>query len=299
LLLLCANLHAAGVSIDPGLVDALANAPQELMTQHPYLVRFSKAGRDLFFVSGSHESGKDSETCVLIRRALARFPIKRVIVEGRPRADGVVSKRSVESLERESSKDAYRWGETDCAILTAWKKGVRSVGGEPTDAEQYAAVQAAGLGADDYLADYFIKMIPSYRAQGRVGSEPIEGLFEETGRWARNGSGIGLNFKFAYGDFLAWHHDKLGAEFDPAKVDYAMLKPNAKGTVLQRVAQACDESRNRTLALTINGELARHKAVLVVYGNGHHAALRRALVAAFGEPVYSGDLSEADGAKNR
>jgi hypothetical protein len=40
------------------------------------------------------------------------------------------------------------------------------------------------------------------------------------------------------------------------------------------------------LAGVIAGEVREYRHVFVVYGNGHHAAQCRALVAAFGEPVY-------------
>ena len=49
-------------------------------------------------------------------------------------------------IERQYKGDqADQWGETDCAVLTGWKRGIKSIGGEPTDSDQRRAVVEAGL----------------------------------------------------------------------------------------------------------------------------------------------------------
>ena len=104
-----------GFAIDPGLVQSLIDVPDGLMTEHPYLVHFRKGELNLYYVSASHENRIDSETFGVIRRAFNKFPIKRVIVEGRPYENGVVSRESVGRIIRDSAHKTLPWGETDYA----------------------------------------------------------------------------------------------------------------------------------------------------------------------------------------
>jgi hypothetical protein len=275
---------SSGFQIDPALVDSLADAPAGLMTRHPYLSHFRKGELNLFFVAGHHERGKNSETCVLIRRAFEKFTIKKVVVEGRSYEWGDIKRDSIDDIRRHGDQ----WSETYCAIMTAWRRGIKSIGGETGYKDQLRAVREAGFSTEDYLADSFIKMIPSYRMEGKLGKERIEDLFMETMGWHRSQADVPDDVRFAYKDFLAWHRNAMGEDFEPAKVDYERLKPSRKGTVLQRIAESIDIDRNRFLATVLSRQLGMYKDVLVVYGNGHHAALRRAVVAAMSEPIYQG-----------
>ena len=136
----------------------------------------------------------------------------------------------------------------------------------------------------------FVNMIPAYRDQGRLAADGPPALFAETMKWKRKEFGIAADLPFDYGAFGRWYVAKTGAAFDPAEVSYDALRPDPKGTFLQRMSDAATNIRNRFLAGVITRELKKHRHILVVYGNGHHAAQRRALVAAFGEPVYEGPL---------
>lgn len=135
-------------------------------------------------------------------------------------------------------------------------------------------------------------MVPAYRAQGRIEKDGLERLYEETMEWQKAETGAADAGSFDYQSFRSWYHDKTGSDFDPANIDYQTAAPNPKGRYLQRIGEAVNMTRNRFLATVISKELQTYKHVLVVYGNGHHAVLRRAVEAAMGKPVYEGNLSK-------
>lgn len=290
--LLAAAAPEAAFRIDPALVDSLSSAPQGLMRAEPYLVHFRKGALNLYFVSALHESREDSKTFAVIRKAFASFPIRSVIVEGRVNGKEDVSARDARGIALEARKGRYKAGEVDYAIALASKKGILAVGGEPSGSDELAGLRRAGFSVDDALGIGFVSMIPSYRIRGRLATEGLESLFDETMRWRRMEFGIPREHAFDFRAFERWHAATAGAAFDPATVDYDTVRPDSKGTVFQRMADASTNVRNRFLAGVISRELREHEHVLAVYGNGHHAAQRRALVAAFGEPVYEGALAD-------
>ena len=128
--------------------------------------------------------------------------------------------------------------------------------------------------------------------EGRLTADGPEVLFGKVMEWKRGAFGISPDITFDYAAFCRWYKTKSGAGFDPAKVDYQIARPDPEGTFLQRMADVTSNIRNRFLAGVITRELRKHGYVLVVYGNGHHAAQRRALIAAMGEPVYEGALAD-------
>lgn len=278
--------------IDPALVDSVSAAPKGLMRAEPYLVHFRKDGLNLYYVSANHENQTGSKTFEIIRKAFKAFPLRRVIVEGRRNHEGDVSDEDALRTIREAKDGRYKWGEGGYEIGLAYKKGIRAIGGEPRESGVFLEMKRGGYSSEDMLGLGFVNMIPTYRDQGRVAADGSEILFAETMAWKRKEFGIPEDLVFDYAAFGRWYKTKTGADFDPAKIGYDTARPDPKGTFLQRMADATSSIRNRFLADVITRELKKYRHVLVVYGNGHHAAQRRALVAAFGEPVYEGPLPD-------
>ncbi len=278
--------------IDPALVDSLSVAPPGLMRAEPYLVHFRKGELNLYYVSANHESREGGKTFEVIRKAFKAFPVRRVIVEGRLNHEGDVSEESARQIIREAKGGRYKWGEGAYAIALAYKRGISVIGGEPREQDVFLEMRRAGFGPEDMLGLGFVNMIPSYRDQGRLAAEGLNVLFAETMDWKRKEFGVPPNLAFDYAAFGRWYERKAGAAFDPAKIDYNVLRPDPNGTFLQRMSDATANMRNGFLAGVIAGEVREYGHVLVVYGNGHHAAQRRALVAAFGQPVYEGPLAD-------
>ena len=283
----CAGPRA--FTLDPDLVVSVSDARRGLMKDRPYLAHFQKGGLDLYFVAGHHENLASSPTFVLIERAFERFPVASLIVEGRPRAAGLIPPARA---ERGSTPDEYKWGETAYAVELAGMKKIPATGGEPTGAQQFAALMSAGFDRADALGVGFVQMVPAFRSQGRLKKDGAAALYAETKAWNLREWGLVDDGKSDYAAFLEWHRLKTGKEFDPDSVTYEMLRPDARGAYLQRLSETMASIRNRFLAGVVSEELRARGKVLVVYGNGHHAALRGALEAALGPPVYEGDLSE-------
>lgn len=281
----------APIAIDPNLVQSLSSAPAGLIRENPYVAHFQKGSYNLYYVSAAHENDFRGKSFRLIRRAFARFKIRRLVVEGGPYEAGPVPKERVAQIALDAKSGVFKWGEADYAIFRASLQRVRTVGGEPDAKEDLKSALKADFQPRDLLAFCFVRMIPAYRAQGRLEKEPLADLFNETMDWKRGE--LGLTEAFAYEDFLRWHQEKIGLAFDPAKVDDETSKPDPRGTYLQLVSEEVNNSRNRFLAEVLSQELNKYRDVLVVYGNGHHAAQRPALEAAFGKPVYEGTLSPA------
>lgn len=276
--------------LDPDLIQSVADAPEGLMREEPYVAHFRKGDLNLYYVSADHEGSPDGKTHKLIDRIFAKYPIKRVILEGRRYKDGDLSKEDAQRLIDGKKKAPY-WSEGDQAIEHAFKRGIPSIGGEPSDKQVLEETAGAGFETRDLLAYYFTRMVRQYRADGRWEKDGPERLFGETMKYDRRELGLGDEPAFSYADFKAWHRERMDADFDPAKAE-GEAAPDPRGTFLQRVGDAASNARNRFLAGVLSRELRARKHVLAVYGNGHHAAQRRALESALGKPLYEGDLAE-------
>lgn len=295
-LLSAAGAHAssaeADFAIDPALVQSLSDSNAELIRAHPYLAHFRRGELNLYYVAAHHENEVDSETFGVIRRAFEAYPIRRVIVEGCSNGARELSEHHIAEIEREGNGESSKWGETDYAKVLGARVKARSVCGEPSVRQQLDVLKAAGYRKNDYFAFSFVRMIPTYRAQGRLTKERLEDLYAETIDWRRLALGLDGAEPFDYRSFRRWYRDKTGDGFDPVNISDASTAPNPDGSALQRISDVTDKIRNRFLARIISRELKRYKHVLVVYGNGHHAAQRRAVEAAMGEPIYEGGLEE-------
>ena len=288
-----APLH---IFINPSSVQSVASAPQGLMREHPYMAHFRKAGVDLYFVSANHEHKAGCETFEVIRKSFQRFPIKRVIIEGRRYSDGNISHETIARSINESRNGFYNWGEGEYAMTLAAPLEVPTIGGEPSAKAQAIAALNKGFKVDDVLGMSFVKMIPAYRAQGRIEKDGIAKLFTETMKW--QGGELEITEAkvrtFDLAAFMKWYRDNTGSDFDAKTIDYNLMAPNPHGTFLQRLAEVDDVVRNQFLAGVINAELGKYKQVLVVYGSGHYAAQRQAIATVMGRPLYEGDLNNID-----
>jgi hypothetical protein len=278
--------------IDPALVQSLQDVPRGIERLHPYVAHFSKSGMELFIVAAHHEQKSDSETFQVIERVFNQFPIKRVIIEGHRNAEGDVDFEKFQAgILRDKKRGIYDWGESEYAIELAHEKGIPVIGGEPTDKTEAQAVLSAGFNREDLLACAFVKMISVYRAQGKIESTGISELFKQTMAWQRSEMDIPESVVFSFADFLSWYKKHTGTSFDAQKVDYnKMYPPNSHGTYIQQMHELMSNVRNPFLAEIINNDLLKYKCVLVVYGSGHYAALRKAIEVGMGSPVYEGDL---------
>jgi hypothetical protein len=279
--------------VNPALVQSLSEAPKDLMAKHPYVAHFRKDGMDLFMVATLHESKPGNETFKVINRVLNQFRFKRIIVEGCRNAAGEIHFDEFKNLMRPDKKrGVYPGGERGFAMELAHEKGISVIGGEPTYKELAEAVLAAGFKWEDVLGVEFIKiMSPGFRKvqnDKRTASE----LFKQNLGYMRREMQAPDSVSFELPDFYAWFEQHTGEKFDPEKVEINKFRFTPAGKYIEKISVPMDKERNQFLAKTISIDLLKYKRVLVVYGNGHYACLRKALEAGMGKPVHEGDLSK-------
>ena len=261
------------LSFSPALVDVSTAPPvtREIETEgaHPFLDHFKKGRSHLYFVSAHHDNDPAGETFKLIEKAFTRFPIERVILEGREQQEGEFRARRLAGPPYQS--------ELDYANELGHRRGASVIGGEPPERAHRKLTLAAGYSDEDWLGAWFVTWIPIYRRRGELSAEAVPRLFDELMFWKR-AAGVPRRVKFEYEDFLRWYAAKAGRPFEEREL--GLTPPLA-----QEIFRAASLERNRFILNAIAGDLARYDHVLVVFGNGHLAAQRRAIEESMGRPV--------------
>ncbi len=276
------------INLDPGLIVPLAEVPKaitrKVITREPLVARFSRGQYEIFFVAAAHETAP-GPTFALIERCFKRFPANAVVREGHAFADGPAPRTRAVEIEREGGPRS----EADQAAALGLARGLPVYGGEPTEEEKLATALASGYSRDEFISLEYLSMVGYFMRVGQWKAEKAAQVFSEISTWVPEAPNAP---PFDFAGFLRLYREKKGESFDPSDEAEFLSGPNPKGGHWQRLGHAVDMGRNRFLAEVLSKLLLRHKRVLVVYGNGHLAVQWRALVAAFGPPVYLGTLKE-------
>ncbi len=279
------DLH---VRLDPSLVIALADVPIEIrntvMTRDPVVARFSRGPYEVDFVAAAHEAGP-GPTYSLIERCFSRFPVRAVVREGLAYASGPAPQSRAAEIKREGGPRS----EADQAVALALERGLPAYGGEPTDEQKLKAALGQGYSREEFISLEFLSMAGYYARVSQWKPERAPRVFSEVSAWLKPQTN---SSRFDYSSFLHLYKKKRGRDFDPADESELLAGPDPQGNHWQKLGHAIDMSRNRFLTEVLSKILRRHKRVLVVYGNGHLAVQWAALVAALGEPIYIGALTE-------
>lgn len=276
------------IKLDPLLVIALADVPKEIrnrvITHNPIVARFSKGPYEVDFVAAAHETGP-GPTFSLIERCFNRFQLRAVIREGLAYASGPAPRGRAAEIKREGGPHS----EADQAVVLALERGLPAYGGEPTEEQKLEAALAHGYSREDFISLEFLSMAGYYVRVGQWKPERAPQVFSEVSAWLEPKAN---SSRFDYSSFLGLYKERNGRPFDPANESDLLAGPDPQGNHWQRLGHAVDMSRNRFLTEVLSKIVRRHKRVLVVYGNGHLAVQWTALVAAFGQPSYIGELTK-------
>lgn len=283
--------------IDPDLVKGMfplpADIPEPLFGEKPVLAHFRREGFDLWYLGSLHEFRMDSRTFRLLERVYSKFPVARVVVEGRTYDNGDVPESDIKHLREEIVSGSLTEGERGYAILCAAERKIAAVGGEPTDRAMADHLIARGFTPQDVLGQMVVSWVPLWRRQGVLGQTSIAVLVTDMLKPQRREYGIDESIPFGYEDFLGWYRKANEEEFNSEVVgaDFERSAPYPDGRFrTQRISHEGSLLRNRFIASALTRELERHRRVLAVFGSGHLWTHWRALQAAFGNPVYCGDL---------
>lgn len=277
------------VHLDPSLIVALADVPEEIrnsvMTREPLVARFSRGPYEVDFVAAAHETGP-GPTYSLIERCFSRLQPRAVVREGLSYASGPAPPSRAAEIKREGGPRS----EADKAVSLALEHGLPAYGGEPTEDQKLKAALDQGYSSEEFISLEFLSMAGYYVRVGQWKPERASEVFSEVSAWFEPKTG---SAPFDYSNFLDLYKEKSGRPFDPTDESDLLAGPDPRGKHWQRIGHAVDMSRNRFLTEVLSKLLRRHKRVLVVYGNGHLAVQWRALVAALGQPIYLGALTES------
>lgn len=272
--LLVAPARAAVIAFDPALVEAEVTRQTDLRA--PYLARFEKNGRVLVYVAARHEATRSNPTMALIRRAFDEDKPEFLVIEGVPNgAEGGF----LAYARRNCGADACPAGEPAFAALLAEEAKIPFAGGEPRDEQVIPAMAKLGYDRRDLFNFYFVRRIPQYRREGRLG-EPLAALHADYLKSYPLFHGDG----FTYEGFEAWYRERNGKKFALAAFDDDEVAPKGKGAYYtQRLSAAINLVRNRFAVQLLAEKLNAHRAVLIVYGGSHFLMERRALERTLGK----------------
>lgn len=261
---------------DPGLMRDFDDAPPDPCVP-PFLSRFAKDGLRLDYLATRHGVGLGHPTFRTIEAAFALARPASLVIEGLPAERGISPEDFVAYALRHEAEGFAREGEIPFAALLAHRRGVPFRGGEPTDREAAAHLEAAGFSRREYVLFDAARWVPVWREQGTLEVAGLRARVKKTmGSVARL---VGAEAP-SYAEWESWCREAAGAE--PSALEVSFGAPLRRGTPAQRLSYACSRARDARCLAVIGEELRSKGRVLVVYGCSHLAIQRPALEAVLG-----------------
>lgn len=252
----------------------------------PFLARFEKDDRSLFFVAANH--GCDPKTFRLIDDVLATHRVRLVVVEGFPAGQGINPPEYSRLLPGWAAADFCKGGgEPAYAAFRAAEHGVSFVGGEPDEHTLVDAALKHGFTPEDLLGFYFVRQLPQFRRDGTLAAKGLDASFSFLIAAMAERAGLEkAGAQFSLDEFRDWYQKKQGKTFDAAALDDEEPAPVPSGKYFtQRISTVVGIVRDRVILQRIASFLASHRDLLVVYGGSHFPTLRPAFELLMGKPV--------------
>lgn len=282
LLGLTAYSHAAPPSFDLSLIKG--EPASYVQMRGPFLATFEKDGFQLDYVAGSHEFSQSGPTMTLVKQLLARTPPDFVIIEGIPKSMGVSSQSYLEHARKNCNEQACPAGETAFTAIEAADLKIPFQGGEPDEDEVAAAVKAAGVSAQNWLAYDFVRNVGWRKDQPGFAAKELPALFKELAARPEHREAAA----FTLSDFKRWYRKASGKRFDALKFDVSAEEgPNFHGTIIQRITALTNAARDRSAIGLLAEVLPKYRHVMIVYARGHYDDESAALEQALGKPRVS------------
>ncbi len=230
----------------------------------PFVSVFDDGVKRLVFVSGDHGRGASSAVAKTIRKAVAEHRPQAVVVEGLTAGDREAVRRRVREAADHLRYAPGSISENYYAAHAGRRAGAVVLGGEPA-----LSAMRAGLSDEDFLGFLLARTIRPWR-EGRTLTRaqllPMAESYLDHERRI-----LGIEKPFRYADFEDWYARKAGLSKPAEELDYNDVGPHEgpDPTFLQRISLAQEKIREPAIVRVIEGALARHDRVLVVYGSGH------------------------------
>jgi hypothetical protein len=296
ILLLCsAHLFAAApqpeVLILPPSIDLERKTqpwcPDDCAVATPFVANYRQGGERLVFVGARHAFEPGHAT---MRAVAAGFAARRpdvVIIEGFPTGLGENPVQLVEVAKLYGTPDApeFARGEASYAASLALSQGIPFIGGEPSFAEQLAALKSEGF-AEDEVA--FGSLLGWYSQSLRSGdlADLSSGSLEKV--YPSLSYNVAAQWRLeppTLSQFRQRYREIYGVEISHDK-DFLVHTDAVFDTTRQgELSKATTLIRDRHLWTLMVDRLERGQSVFIVFGGSHWSTLSAALERRLGKPA--------------
>lgn len=259
----------------------------------PYVAKFSKNGKQLFFVASEHLSlikfpnALEAPVLKTISKLFKDYHPQVVIVEGLPTGTELSPKSMLNHSDKcESSNYTIGCGESFYAINEARKYQADFITGEPTDDVILKESLNAGYSTEDVLGFYLVRQIPELKRQKQLLSNSIAKQAIQHLEYFRKD--MHANVQFGFPEFQSWYSRRMPTAKNFMDVDTNDSAPDGgpNATFIQKISHNISHTRDKAIVQTIERMLNQYDRVLIVYGASHLLTEEPSLKAMMGTPEY-------------
>lgn len=236
------------------------------------VTRFQKHNKNLFYINTHHVTGTDNATCETVRKAMLAYKPQLLIIEGLPTQCGISPPGYLDYLYHEEVPHHFPTGEISYAAFLASQNGIPFIGGEPSDEDTFACMEAEGYAVKDVMAFYLLRVIPQYRQQGKVIDEAtFDDFATDFLRDDLSFSHVPASQRLKLQEFKPWYESHCSDLQTLSTITPEDFAPYASedANYLQRLNRILTLIRERHVDTLIGKALSDHDKVMVVYGDGH------------------------------
>ena len=251
----------------------------------PFLARFRKDGKDLYFVAADHavNINANEDTFKLIDTVI-NGKTKLVILEGLSSDHGISPSFYLDYAKQvgnEKNEDAY-------AAFKAAESGASFTGGEIPAGEILQRAKDLGYSQKEIMAFYILRSAPYWRQAG-VDETHFD---EQAAGYLENGEefkAIPSKDRLTVAEFKEWYKKNNDMPDRPfLQINAQQMNPSSSpnASYFQRMSEKIETLRGPYLLGQIETALSKYDNVVVVYGYGHFFQSYEALEKKLGKPDF-------------
>lgn len=252
-----------------------------------YIAHFHQGEHQLYYVAATHERGPENDTFKTIRAVMQQAKPQAVIVEGLETERGISPAFYRQHAERHAAMHFTACAEPEYAAHQAMQAGVPFIGGEPSDTQLFAQMEAKGYYTKDVAAFYLLRNIPRWVKHDGITAENFDAKAQDYLDHLRVyvEQPTPPDQRLSVAEFKAWYAEHNDCpERSYLQVDTQHLAPvrSQFASYFERMSADTGEIRERHLDTQIADAVSTYGTVLVVYGGGHLVQSRKVFERMFG-----------------
>jgi len=264
------------------VLDRVMTAEEYSKSEHatPYNYEMKVGEKELYYFGTYHSRNPEDGIFGDIESRFKEFKPDLVLIEG---MHNVAKNRQLfesNAINLGEDEDTIRknviniTGESGFTLLLAIRAGIECQSPEPEDTDMYNYLLEQGFSKEDIFAEQVLLVLPQYhRHTQKSGFREYSDTFIKSFQQATNWSG----FDYSYENALKTAGEALGKEVDVENdeqtLDYVDPIPweykKDGQTVINQIARATSQYRDRFMISEIAKALQTHKRVFVVFGASH------------------------------